>query len=275
MSRVAHSLTRGPPHRPAYYHGRQGRSPVSFEGTDAAWTISRYNGVICILLLIISVILSSFIAEHSAGSSSSASQPHSREGFTHSAPYDAHPSSSSPRHHSSDYMSHIPHTALYSHLQAHHGTTPAATDSHMPRHTLRPPVCEGKEVIFISARVHPGEVPAQHTFKGILDFLLHPTDARAIELRRRYVFKLIPMLNPDGVYRGHARMDQVNSTLLRNVVCYIRLLFVQHYITWVTRTHTIYRTYLLRIYSTGRTLIGTTPTPTPSYSHQYTLPKPY
>ncbi len=62
----------------------------------------------------------------------------------------------------------------------------------------RPPIFPGKEVVFISARVHPGEVPAQHTFKGIIDMLMDPDDACGRELRSKYVFKLIPMLNPDG-----------------------------------------------------------------------------
>jgi cytosolic carboxypeptidase protein 5 len=57
-----------------------------------------------------------------------------------------------------------------------------------------------KEIIFISARVHAGEVPAQHTFKGILDLLMDENDLCGKELRARYVFKLIPMLNPDGKF---------------------------------------------------------------------------
>jgi cytosolic carboxypeptidase protein 5 len=62
----------------------------------------------------------------------------------------------------------------------------------------RPLVFPDKEVVFVSARVHSGEVPAQHTFKGILNLLMDPNDLQAKELRARYVFKLIPMLNPDG-----------------------------------------------------------------------------
>ena len=68
----------------------------------------------------------------------------------------------------------------------------------------RPPTFPGKEIIFVSARVHPGEVPAQHTFKGIYNLLMDPNDLQAIELRKRYVFKMIPMLNPDGKFMSYA-----------------------------------------------------------------------
>eukprot|EP01042_Synura_sphagnicola_P014153 gene14153-17917_t len=88
-------------------------------------------------------------------------------------------------------------------------------DTLSPAHSNRPPVFPTKEVVLVSARVHPGEVPAQHTFKGVLSLLMDPDDQTARELRARYVFKLIPMLNPDGVFRGHFRMDQHGHNLNR------------------------------------------------------------
>lgn len=59
----------------------------------------------------------------------------------------------------------------------------------------------------MTARVHPGEVAASHSMNGIIKFLLNKKDARAHFLRKFFVFKIIPILNPDGVYHGHYRMD--------------------------------------------------------------------
>ena len=60
-----------------------------------------------------------------------------------------------------------------------------------------------REYVFLSARVHPGESNASWMMKGLLDFIIS-TDPVAERLRRTFVFKIVPMLNPDGVANGSA-----------------------------------------------------------------------
>jgi murein tripeptide amidase MpaA len=58
--------------------------------------------------------------------------------------------------------------------------------------------------VIISARVHPGESNSSFIMEGIVEFILG-NEKEAKHLRDTYVFKIIPMLNPDGVIVGNYR----------------------------------------------------------------------
>lgn len=61
-----------------------------------------------------------------------------------------------------------------------------------------------KKGIVITARVHPGESVGSWMMKGVIDFLTGDS-IEAQALRKLFVFKVIPMLNPDGVINGNYR----------------------------------------------------------------------
>jgi murein tripeptide amidase MpaA len=58
-----------------------------------------------------------------------------------------------------------------------------------------------RKYVFITGRVHPGESNSSHIVAGLIQFLLS-NDEIAINLRRNCIFKIVPMLNPDGVING-------------------------------------------------------------------------
>nr|CAD7456842.1 unnamed protein product [Timema tahoe] len=71
-----------------------------------------------------------------------------------------------------------------------------------------------QHVVVILSRIHPGESPASYVCQGLIDFLVssHPI---AQVLRDHVVFKIIPMMNPDGVYLGNYRSTLMGFDLNR------------------------------------------------------------
>jgi cytosolic carboxypeptidase protein 2/3 len=71
-----------------------------------------------------------------------------------------------------------------------------------------------KKGVFISARVHPGESNASWMMKGVIEYLVSNTpEAKA--LRDHFVFKIVPILNPDGVINGNYRCSLAGQDLNR------------------------------------------------------------
>ena len=75
-------------------------------------------------------------------------------------------------------------------------------------------VLEKRPGVVITARVHPGESNASWIMHGIIDFLTSD-DPMAVGLRRKFVFKIVPMLNPDGVINGNYRTSLAGVDLNR------------------------------------------------------------
>lgn len=80
---------------------------------------------------------------------------------------------------------------------------------------LYPPEGEKQKVVYITSRVHPGETPSSFVCQGVIDFLVsnHPI---AKILREHLIFKIIPCLNPDGVYLGNYRCSLMGFDLNRH-----------------------------------------------------------
>jgi len=71
-----------------------------------------------------------------------------------------------------------------------------------------------KKGIVLSGRVHPGETSNSHVMESVLDFLTGPQE-EAKELRDNFIFKVVPMLNPDGVVCGNYRCNLAGVDLNR------------------------------------------------------------
>ncbi|XP_078346337.1 uncharacterized protein LOC144631703 isoform X2 [Oculina patagonica] len=79
----------------------------------------------------------------------------------------------------------------------------------------RPADAEAKQGVVLTARVHPGETNSSWMMKGLLDYLTsNAPDAKL--LRDTFIFKIVPMLNPDGVIVGNYRCSLAGRDLNRN-----------------------------------------------------------
>ncbi|KAF6275783.1 ATP/GTP binding protein like 3 [Rhinolophus ferrumequinum] len=88
-----------------------------------------------------------------------------------------------------------------------------------------------QKAVILTARVHPGETNSSWIMKGFLDFLLGDSSDAQL-LRDTFVFKVVPMLNPDGVIVGNYRCSLAGQDLNRNYTSVLKELFPS---VWYTR----------------------------------------
>ncbi|KFM00644.1 Cytosolic carboxypeptidase 1, partial [Aptenodytes forsteri] len=93
---------------------------------------------------------------------------------------------------------------------------PLVTITAMPESNYYEHICQfrNRPYVFLSARVHPGETNASWVMKGTLEYLMS-NNPSAQCLRESYIFKIIPMLNPDGVISGNHRCSLSGEDLNR------------------------------------------------------------
>ncbi|NXX82129.1 CBPC3 carboxypeptidase, partial [Urocolius indicus] len=71
-----------------------------------------------------------------------------------------------------------------------------------------------RKAVILTARVHPGETNSSWIMKGFLDYILGDS-GQARHLWDTFVFKVVPMLNPDGVIVGNHRCSLTGQDLNR------------------------------------------------------------
>lgn len=97
--------------------------------------------------------------------------------------------------------------------------------------TKEPEAHKNKKVLIVSSRVHPGESNASHIMKGFIDHVTGDTrDAKTI--RKNFIVKIVPMLNPDGVIYGNYRTSLLGVDLNRRWLTPSRIL---HPTIWHTK----------------------------------------
>lgn len=67
-----------------------------------------------------------------------------------------------------------------------------------------------KPLVILLGRQHPSEVVSSYVMEGIINFLLQTPS-----LRESFYFKIIPMMNPDGVIHGNSRCNTAGIDVSR------------------------------------------------------------
>ncbi|XP_066107619.1 cytosolic carboxypeptidase 2 isoform X2 [Saccopteryx bilineata] len=94
-----------------------------------------------------------------------------------------------------------------------------------------PQEAAAKKAVVLSARVHPGESNGSWIMKGFLDFILSNSPDAEL-LRDIFIFKVVPMLNPDGVIVGNYRCSLAGRDLNRHYKTILKESFPS---IWYTR----------------------------------------
>ena len=71
-----------------------------------------------------------------------------------------------------------------------------------------------RQSVIFTARVHPGETSGSYVIESVINNLLNNSEP-SNNLLDKYIFKIIPMLNPDGVIHGHYRNNILGKDLNR------------------------------------------------------------
>ena len=79
------------------------------------------------------------------------------------------------------------------------------------------PMYKKKKYAIIGARVHPGESNSSYMMQGFIKYLLGDSH-QAKQLRKRVVFKIVPMINTDGVIIGNYRTGMCGNDMNRRYV---------------------------------------------------------
>ncbi len=74
---------------------------------------------------------------------------------------------------------------------------------------------QGRKIIWMLARQHPGETMAEWWMEGMVNRLVDHSDPVVNAMLDKAVIYLVPNMNPDGSRRGHLRTNAVGSNLNR------------------------------------------------------------